>query len=325
MNGLFTQPWMLLGDEAASFWFPEKASTFAGEVDFVYDAILYISLFFFALIVIGMVYFVWKYRQRPGYEGSPEALHNNVLEVTWTVIPTLIVVWIFWRGVVGYIDMMTPPADTYDIQVKAIRWNWSFTYPNGAISPDLHIPINTPVKLIMRSDDVIHSLYVPAFRAKTDVVPGRLNIMWFEGIKEGIYDLYCTEYCGTKHSVMQTLVHVEPQAKFDAWLAEASKPPTDPVEWGKWLYERQGCKGCHSMDGSLVVGPSFKGSFGTSLQMSSGETVTMDENYIRTSILNPQKQARTNFANKINQMNSYQGKLKEEEIGALTAFIKSLK
>jgi len=284
-----------------------------------------ISVFFFVLIVAGMIYFVWKFRKRPGYEGSPEAIHNNVLEVTWTVIPTLIAIWLFVRGVYGYSPMMSPPTETYDIQVTAIRWNWSFTYPNGAKTTELHIPIDKPVKLIMRSEDVIHSLYVPAFRAKTDIVPGRLNIMWFQGTKEGKYDLYCTEYCGTRHSLMQTHVHVEPQEKFDAWLAEASKPPTDPIEWGKWLYERQGCKGCHSVDGSIVVGPSFKGSFGTSMQMSNGESVNMDEQYIRNSILNPQSQARANFAAKINQMNSYAGKLKEEEIAALTAFIKSLK
>lgn len=318
------QPW-LLADEPASFWFPEQASTFASEVDWFFHAILWICIVFFVLIVAGMVYFVWKFRQRPGYQGSPEALHNNALEITWTVIPTLIAVWIFVRGVYGYLDMMSPPTETYDIEVEASQWNWSFKYPNGALSNDLHVPINKPVKLIMRSKDVIHSLYIPAFRCKTDIVPGRLNIMWFQAIKEGSFDLYCTEYCGTKHSVMQAMTVVESQEKFDAWLAEASKPPEDPIEWGKWLYERQGCKGCHSIDGTLVVGPSFKGSFGTSMDMTDGQKVTMDEQYIRNSILNPQSQARVNFAAKINQMNSYAGKLKEEEISALTAFIKSLK
>ena len=320
-----TQSWVLFADEPASFWFPEQASTFASEVDWFFDVVLWICIVFFALIVGGMIYFVWKYRQRPGYQGSPEAVHNNLLEVTWTVIPTLIVVWIFVRGVYGYLDMMSPPTETYDISVKATQWNWAFTYPNGAISNDLHVPINKPVKLIMRSEDVIHSLFVPAFRAKTDIVPGRVNTMWFEAIKEGSYDLYCTEYCGRSHSVMHAMVVVESQEKFDAWLAEASKPPTDPIEWGKWIYERQGCKGCHSFNGTIVVGPSFQGSFGTSMQMADGQTVVMDEQYIRDSILNPQNKARANFAAKIKQMNSYAGKLKEEEIEALTAFIKSLK
>lgn len=324
MDGYMIQPW-LLADEPASFWFPEQASTFAPEVDFFFHAVLWICIVFFTLIVAGMIYFVWKFRQRPGYQGSPEALHNNTLEITWTVIPTLIVVWIFVRGVYGYLDMMSPPTETYDIEVKATQWNWSFKYPNGALSNDLHIPINKPIKLIMRSEDVIHSLFIPAFRCKTDIVPGRLNTMWFQAIKEGSFDLYCTEYCGTKHSLMQAMTVVQSQEQFDAWLAEASKPPEDPIEWGKWLYERQGCKGCHSIDGSLVVGPSFKGSFGTSMDMSDGQKVTMDEQYIRNSILNPQSQARVNFAAKINQMNSYAGKLKEEEISALTAFIKSLK
>jgi cytochrome c oxidase subunit 2 len=324
MVSYMMQTW-LIADKPASFWFPEQASTFAEEVDVFYNYILWICIAFFVPIVAGMVYFVWKFRERPGYKGSPEALHNNALEIAWTVIPTLIVVWIFVRGVYGYIDMMSPPTDTYDIQVTANQWNWVFKYPNGAISNDLNVPIGENVKLIMRSEDVIHSLFVPAFRAKTDIVPGRLNIMWFRAIKEGSFDLYCTEYCGTKHSQMQALVVVQPREKFDAWLAKASKPPEDPVEWGQWLYERQGCKGCHSVDGTIVVGPSFKGSFGTSMDMSDGSKVQMDEVYIRNSILNPQSQARASFVAKINQMNSYANKLKEDEISALTAFIKSLK
>lgn len=316
----------LLGDINETFWFPPQASTFAQEVDIFYHYILWICIFFFTLIVVGMVLFVMWYRKRPGYEGSHEAVHNNALEVTWTVIPTLIVIWIFARGTEGYLDMARPPAETIDINVTARKWAWTFQYPNGALSEELHVPNNKAVRLRMRSDDVLHSLFVPAFRCKTDVVPGRVNIMWFQAIKEGEFDLFCTEYCGDKHSEMLAKVVVHEESAYQAWVEDANKPPTgDPIKWGLWLYNRVGCKGCHSLaEDKVVIGPSFSKSFGTSQKMTDGSTATVDENYIRESILNPQAKRRVAFA-AAPQMQSFQGKLKEDEITALTALIQSLK
>ncbi|MCB1359556.1 MAG: cytochrome c oxidase subunit II [Maritimibacter sp.] len=321
-NSLF--PTLLATDREGTFWFPPQASTFAQETDSLFMYILYISIVFFVLVVAAMVMFMFKYRRRPGYKGDSTALHNNALEITWTVIPTLIVCWIFARGVYGYMDMMRPPAETIDINVEASQWNWLFEYPNGAKSGELHVPIDRAVRLRMRSKDVIHSFFVPAFRAKTDIVPGRVNIMWFQPILEGKYPLYCTEYCGDKHSEMLADVFVHQQAEFDSWLAEAAKPPTAPVEHGKWLYERVGCKSCHSIEpGKVVVGPSFAGSYGSTFTSTSGKTIKVDENYIRESILVPQAEMRVEFA-KASQMPSFQGKLKEDEITALTAFIEAL-
>lgn len=318
--------WPLLADKPATFWFPEQASTFAKEVDDFYFLIYYICLVFFIPIVIGMVLFVLWYRRRPGYQGSSEAWHNNLLEVTWTVVPSLIVVWIFVRGTEGYLDMMRPPADAIDINVTARKWAWTFQYPNGAISDELHIPLDKPVRLRMRSEDVLHSLYVPAFRCKTDVVPGRVNYMWFQAIKEGQFDLFCAEYCGENHSIMHANVFVAPVDAYEKWLEEANLPPTgNPVAHGLWLYNRVGCKGCHSLEeDKVIVGPSFSKSFGSSQQMSDGGQQVVDENYIRTSILEPQRQKRAGFE-KASQMQSFQGKLKEDEITALIALIQSLK
>lgn len=306
-----------------SFWFPPKASTFAEETDALFMLILWISIVFFVLVVAALVIFALKFRRRPGYKGNSEALHNNALEITWTVLPTLLVCWIFARGVYGYLDMMRPPADTLDINVTARKWDWSFQYPNGAISDQLHIPIDQPVRLRMRSEDVLHAFYVPAFRAKTDIVPGRVNVLWFEAILEGKYDLFCAEYCGDQHSEMikRHGVVVHKAEEYEAWVAEAAKPPVHPVAHGFWLYERYGCKSCHStVEGVKVVGPWFANSYGKKFKNSKGQELDFDEQYVRESLLNPQAQMRETYET-ASQMPSFQGKLKEDEITAITAFL----
>ncbi len=320
----FTGNTLLLAEEGGSYWFPPAASTFASEVDWLFYAIGWISLVFFVLIVVAMVWFAVKFRRRPGYEGDSRALHNNALEIFWTVVPTLIVIWIFAKGVEGFTDMVRSPADTIDVNVTARRWSWTFNYPNGAVSDELHVPINRPSKMKMRSEDVLHALYVPAFRCKTDVVPGRVTSMWFHPIMEGTFHLFCAEYCGDEHSNMITKVVVHSQEDYEKWLAEAVKPPENVVAYGKWLYERQGCKACHSIEkDKRIVGPSFATTWGTEQKTSTGESIKVDENYIRESILEPQKKLREGFQN-ASQMPSYQGKLKDNEIAAITAFIQAL-
>lgn len=317
----------IFADINETFWFPPKASTFAEETDKLFMQIMWISVVFFVLIVGAMLWFVKEYRRRPGYKGDSSALHSNTLEITWTVIPTIIVIWIFARGVQGYVDMVTPPSgDTVDINVKAQMWAWSFTYPNGAISDELHVPIDRPVRLRMRSQDVLHAFYVPAFRAKSDVVPGRVTTMWFEAIKEGTYDLFCAEYCGDRHSEMikRAGVTVHTQEGYDAWLAEAAKPPTHPVSHGYWLYKRQGCAGCHSLkEGTKIVGPWFTNSWGNPVETAQGESIDFDGNYVRESILYPQAKARSGYES-ASKMPSYNGQLTEDELTALTAFLEAM-
>jgi len=363
ISGIFT----LVGADGKSIFFPEPASTFAADVDWLYWVLFWLSMFFFVGICIATVWFCVIFRKRPGYVGNPDALHNNALEITWTVIPSFIVVWIFGQGVVGFLDMMNPPKGTEDINVMAQQWAWSFTYPNGAISAEeLHLPVNRPVKMIMRSNDVLHAFYIPAFRCKQDVVPGRYTYLWFHPLMESgkaspeelkafldarakeaadrkidvktlpwdyskagftpagekFFHLFCAEYCGQKHSMMNVAVVVHSEDDYQKWLVEAAKPPEPPVEHGEWLYSRKGCKACHSVDGSKNTGPSWKGSWGKEVQLAGGGTTLFNEQYVRDSILTPQKQIHAGFESV--KMNSYQGQIKDKEIDDIIAYMKTL-
>ena len=315
----------IFADVHDTFWFPKQASTFAPQVDFLYDVILWISIIFFIPIVIAMVYFMVKYRQRPGYKGSTEALHNTFLEVTWSVVPTFVVVWIFWEGMVGYLRMQTLPSDTEDVKVTAKKWVWSFKYKNGAESDKLYLQVGRDAKMIMRSDDVLHSFFVPAFRAKRDIVPGRYNYMWFQPTIEGTFDLFCTEYCGDNHSGMITKAIVQSEEEYNKTLALLAKEPDDIVERGKWLYERKACKGCHyaGTEGAQGPGPSYNGSWGKPVLLAGGGEVVFDENYVSNAILNPQGQYRKGY-DTASARPSYKGQLKLEQIEAITAYIQSL-
>jgi cytochrome c oxidase subunit 2 len=303
--------------------FPDPMSTTAGEVDRLFYFILVTAAVFFAIIVAAMGVFVWKFRQRENFEIQPSPAHNNLLEVVWTAIPSLLVGIIFFWGFVTYLDMRQAPDDSYEIQVTAKRWSWSFTYPNGHVDNDLHVPEDRPVKLLMSSDDVIHSLYIPAFRLKMDLIPGRYSTTWFEAHTPGDYTLFCAEYCGAQHSNMLARVVVHPSGEFEKWLDNAANmlATMTPVEAGEILYTRRGCAQCHSNDGSAKVGPTFLNAFGSQQMLADGSTVEIDENYLRESILEPQAKVRAGYKP---VMPTYQGQLKDEEIASLIAYIKSL-
>jgi cytochrome c oxidase subunit 2 len=218
--------------------------------------------------------------------------------------------------------MSVIPPDAYEVQVTARMWTWSFMYPNGHIDGELHVPINTPVRLVLHSEDVIHSLFIPAFRIKKDAVPGRYNKFWFEANQAGTFDVFCAEYCGTQHSQMLTKVVVHEKADFQAWLERASNWETrmTPVDAGRMLYETRGCAQCHSLDGSPNIGPSLKDVFGSTVQLSDGSQVVADENYLRDSILYPQKQIVAGY-NPV--MSSYAGILKDRDVTAVIWFLKA--
>src|SRR5258706_5371939 len=171
------------------FWLPRQGSTTAANVDFLFHAVTAISIFFFVLIAIVLFTFVWRYRARPGHGAQASSDHNQKLEITWTVIPVLIVIWIFWEGFTGFLDLQTPPANAYEIQVLGQKWKWLFTYPNGVVDDNLHVPPDEPVRLVMTSQDVIHSLFVPDFRIKRDAVPGRYEREWFQAPEPGSYQI----------------------------------------------------------------------------------------------------------------------------------------
>jgi cytochrome c oxidase subunit II len=308
----------------SNFFFPERAADAAESVDALFFFILWVSMFFFAIIVGVMTLFLLKYRHREGAQSEASPSHSNFLEIFWSVIPTIIVGVIFVWGYSAYLDMRQPPSNAYEIRVVARKWTWEFVYANGHRDPDLHVPVNRPVQLVMSSEDVIHSLFIPAFRVKMDVLPDRYTKTWFSPRRVGEYTLFCSEYCGEQHSTMLAKVVVHPSGEFEKWLAEAANylERVTPEEGGKIVYERKGCAQCHSTDGSARSGPTFKGAFGTEHEMVNGSRILVDENYIRKSILEPQADVRAGYKP---VMPTYSGNIREEEIDALIAFIKSLK
>ncbi len=308
--------------DGSTFWMPPKASTVAPAVDWVFYFVLAISTFFFLVIVGLMVLFVIRYHRSRG-PSRPTASHNLPLEVTWSVIPVILVGFIFYYGFQGFLDMSTPPAGAYEIQVEAQKWSWSFTYPNGYVDSNLHAPVDRPVVLLMSSRDVIHSLYVPVFRIKTDVVPGRYTKAWFQATEPGEYDLFCAEYCGTSHSTMLAKVVVHPPGEFEPWLEQASNflATMPPLEAGAKLFQVRGCQQCHSLDGSAKTGPTMKDLFGRSEKLADGSQVMVDENYLRESILEPMAKVVAGFDP---VMPTYQGRLKDAEIDVVISYVKSL-
>ncbi|HET6611581.1 MAG TPA: c-type cytochrome, partial [Kofleriaceae bacterium] len=234
------------------------------------------------------------------------------------------VVFIFVFGWQGYMHLKATPAHAHEIYVEAHQWKWGFRYENGYEDDVLHVPVNEPVRLVMKSSDVLHSFFVPAFRVKQDVIPGRYTDIWFEATEAGTYRLYCAEYCGTDHSQMKTFVKVHEAGGFEKYLDEglAKMMNLPPVELGKLLYEKKGCKQCHSIDGSSGKGPTWKGIFGQTHTMTDGSQVLVDENYIRESILNSTAKVRSGF-NPI--MPVFQGKINDRGVQGLIAYIKSLK
>lgn len=311
------------GGDGGSFWLPAAGSTVAGEVDSLFYLILGISVFFFVLVVALMLLFVLRYRHRRERQAETSPDHNLPLELTWTLIPVVLVAVIFFYGFKGYLDMTTAPRNAYQVQVEAQQWSWAFTYPNGYTDSVLHVPVARPVELVMTSRDVIHSLYIPAFRVKRDVVPGRYAKIWFEATRAGEYDLFCAEYCGTNHSNMITKVVVHPPGEFEPWLASASNflERMTPAEAGRKLFVVNGCHQCHSVDGTAKVGPSLLGVFGKQQRLADGSAVVADENYIRESILEPAAQVVAGYEP---VMPTFQGRLSDQQIAALIAYLKSL-
>jgi cytochrome c oxidase subunit II len=301
-------------------FFPEQASNFAKHVDFLFLFVLLTCLFFAVLVTVVAIYAGYTFRRTsPGEVGS--TLEGNmVLEVGWTVIPLLIALVMFAWGAVVYVNFRVAPKDTLDIYVVGKQWMWKLQQPNGKREiNELHLPVNRDVKLILGSEDVIHDFYVPAFRAKMDVVPGRYNTMWFRPTKIGTYHFFCSQYCGTNHAVMGGMVTVMDPADYAAWLADESGN-TNPVSAGEKLFSQLACNTCHLSNGTGRA-PSLNGVYGGKVLLADGGTITADEAYIRESILQPKAKIVAGYQP---LMPTFQGLVSEEQIMNLTAYIKSL-
>ena len=306
------------------YWFPEQASEFAFNSDNLFMAISWISVAFFAIICIVMFYFVMcKYRRRPGVGPQPSPSHHTGLEIFWSIIPSIILAWIFYEGASGYFEVRVPTDDAEEIYVTASRWNWQFRYPNGDMSSELHLVKDKPVKLIMQSTDVLHSMFVSAFRQKMDIVPGRYTYAYIRPSLVGKFRLACTEYCGREHSRMRTLCEVHPTPEARRASTEWIRAEHKPWQNGERLY-KMNCSGCHKIDSQAATGPALNLLWAKGEEeLMGGEKIKVDEEYIRESILYPEKQVVAGYG-PVSKMNSFEGKLTPDQIIDLTTYIKYL-
>lgn len=301
-----------------------NVSNFVSGVDTAFVVILGISLFFLVAITIVMIYFVIKYN-RKRHPKSEDVKERMSLEVAWTVIPTILVLIMFYYGWVGYKSMRDFPEDAIHVKATGRMWSWSFEYDNGKVSPTLVVPRGEAVVLDLYSPDVLHSLYIPAFRIKEDVVPAINNKMWFEAYEEGEYDILCAEYCGERHSYMLSKVKVVSPEAYEEWYAE-DMSGANPVEAGLQILTANGCIACHSLDGTRLVGPSFKGLYGAErtvvLEDGSKTTMIADEEYLKRAIYDPNVELVDTYPK---VMISYKQTISEEQLKQINAYLESIK
>ncbi len=314
------------------------ASSTTGTVDFVFMFIVGIGVFFLVLITFLMIYFIIKYNKKRHVK--PKDIHGNTaLEIMWTVIPTIIVLFMFYFGWKGFKFLRTVPENALSIKVTARMWSWLFEYPNGIQTDTLFVPVNIPIKLLLYSQDVIHSFYIPAFRIKEDAVPGLENYLWFEANEVGDYDILCAEYCGLRHAYMYTKARIIPQGDYDNWYAEMATKidsiqitgvkgerliDTAPALVGQQLLQMKGCVACHSSDGSEMIGPTFQGIFQREqVVLVEGEEkiITVDEQYLRRSILQPNLEVVKGYDA---LMPSQDGLITEEELVTIIQILKEI-
>lgn len=331
--------------EGATFWMPPQASTIAADSDFVFYFIYWTCVVFFAIMMGAIGYFVLAYRQKSENDKVPLMKGSHTLEIGWSLIPAVFMAAMFWMGFEVWVDLAVPPADSMEVRVTGQKWAWTYSYKHdGKIvkvagddaeckkeigdptrdiecNAPLRVPAGKPVKLVMNSIDVLHSFYIPDFRVKKDVVPGRYTVLWFEAPEPGEHNVFCTEYCGDKHGYMYSKVIVMPPAEFDAWLSSEASNVVDGPRPGDKIFAQEGCTGCHSIDGTPGVGPSLKGLYGKQEELADGSTVLADDNYIRESILVPGAKVVKGYAP---SMPPFQGRLSDDEVSNLIDYIKTL-
>lgn len=309
---------------AGQSFMPPAGTAIANDVDNLYAFLVWASFIACLILIGGMIFFVVKYKRKSNSDKTPYISHNTFLEFLWSFIPLVIFLAVFAWGWKVYHDMRTMPENAFEIHVSGKQWAWDFMYKSGKISTnEFYVPVGVPVKLVMSSTDVLHSFYVPSMRIKQDVVPGRYTTLWFQAEKTGAYQVFCTEYCGAAHSAMLAKMHVVPVPEFETWLQESEEGLT-LAQRGEKLSNSKGCVACHSTDGNVKVGPTWKGLSGlTGHEMANGEKVTVDDNYLRDSILNPNSQIVKGYSAGV--MPAFQGQLTEEQLTALIEYIKTLK
>lgn len=305
-----------------------EASNFVATFNTSFYFIVGVSLLLLIALTAAMIYFIFKYNKKKNPVATQ--IHGSmVLEVTWTVIPIILSLVMFYLGWEGWKPTTKAPKDAMNITVVARMWNFLFIYENGKQSPDLVIPVNTPVKINLVSVDVIHSLFIPEFRVKSDIVPGREKFMWFVSPREDKYKIYCAEYCGLQHSYMKSTVNVMSKEKFDTWYAENAKPVVaegaGPGAVGEAIMKAQGCFACHTTDGTKLIGPSYLNLLGSQQVVIKGgkeETITVDAAFIKESIIDPGANIAKGYPAGL--MQSYRSTVSDDDINNIVEYLKTL-
>ncbi|MBL4818392.1 MAG: cytochrome c oxidase subunit II [Deltaproteobacteria bacterium] len=315
-----------------SFWssMPEAASSYASEFDSLYYFLLWTGLGLFLLIVVPMCWFVMKYHRRDEHQKAlSQRDYNYKLEVAWTFLPFIYLAVCFFWGFIGFLDVYTVPVNAKNLRVIGQKWNWTIQYPDEEISVSgqgvvVGVPVDENIIFTMSSQDVLHSFFLPNFRIKQDVLPGRYTTLWLKADKVGEFPIFCAEYCGDNHSNMLAKLKVMPRVEYDAWVdgIKNADISLSPKELGAKLYQTKVCVTCHTTDGTTKIGPSFKGLYGSIAELTSGKKVKVDDSFIKEHILTPSK---TPIKGYPQVMPPFQGQLSEVEINALIEFIKSFK
>ncbi len=306
-----------------------EASNFVSSFDTAFFSVVGIAILLLVSLTVLMLYFVIKYNRKKNKQAA-NIEGNTKLEIMWTIIPTLLALGMFYFGWAGWRPMKDPPKDGLKVTTIARMWNFSFLYENGKQSAELVVPVGMPVKLKLISVDVLHSVFIPAFRVKEDIVPGREKMMWFIPQRAGVYDLYCAEYCGLQHSYMNADLRAIPQEEFDKWYTDTTAVEIDadasvPGAHGFAIMKAQGCNACHSSDGSKIIGPSYLGLWGKQhVVVRNGQdvTVTVDSAYIRKSIYDPNSEIVKGYQKGL--MQSYDKVISEGDISKIIEYLKSL-
>ena len=310
---------------------PQEASNFVAGVDLAFMVILGISALFLVGLTVLMIVFIYKYKR----ERHPKAVQNEgsiKLEVIWTAVPLVLVLVMFYFGWMGWKPMKNPPDEAMHVKAIARMWNFSFEYENGKFTDTLYVPLGEPVILDLVALDVLHALYIPAFRVKEDMVPGQDKVMWFIPGTVGEFDMFCAEYCGLEHSYMFTSVNVMPKEEFEAWITDtsalvvtAADSDISLADQGWAVLRKNGCNACHSVDGSKLIGPSYLGGWGGTRTVVTGREkreISVDEEYVRRSIYDPNADVADGFGKGL--MLSYEGMVSEEEVKLIIEYLKEL-
>jgi cytochrome c oxidase subunit II len=299
--------------------FPPEASTTAHQVDWLFFGLTAISLFFVVVVFLPVTYFAIKYRRGSKADRSNPSHGSNLLESGWTIVPLLMGLGLFGWGAVTYYHIERPPANALQVDVVAKQWMWKLQHAEGRREiNELHVPLGRSVTLTMTSQDVIHSFYVPAFRVKQDVLPGKYTTEWFKPNKLGAFHLFCAEYCGTNHSAMIGRVVVMKPAAYQSWLSSGVSESMATL--GERLFRDRGCSGCHGVS-SQFQAPPLEGVYGKPVPLTNGQVVVADDEYLRDSILLPGKHIAAGYKN---IMPSFKGHLSEEQIMQILAYLKSI-